>query len=334
MSRARALPNGDKPVMTPKSLIRSFATLALALPVLASAQSSAPIRIVVPFQPGGGSDLFARLIVPGLSAALKRNVIVDNRAGAGGVIGTDLVAKSAPNGDTLLVSDSAAYTISPYLYTTLPYAQKDLLPVAELGRFANVLLVPANSPYHTLKDLLAAAKKDPGALTIGSAGNGSITHLTAERFQREAGIKLVHVPYKGSGPAIADTMSGQVQMVFSGLPSVSEYLKGGKLRALAIASNARSAFAPEVPTFTEAGLPGMESLISQGLFAPAAMSPALAAQINAAVNQYMASKELAPRLEQLKVEPSRDGPAQYKAWLDNEAKAWSQLIKEANIRIE
>jgi len=312
-----------------------FAMLLFASAFAASAQSARPlVRLVVPFNPGGGSDLFARVIAPGLSEALNQTVIVDNRAGAGGVIGADHVAKSAPDGRTFLVSDSAAYTVSPSLYPALPYAAKDLIPVVDVARFANVLIVPANSRFNSLDDVLKAARKDPGKLTIASAGHGSSPHLTAEKFQAEAKIKLIHVPYKGSGPAISDTIGGQVDMVFSGLPSISEYLKSGTVKALAIASPQRSPFAPEVPTMSEAGVPGFESIISQGLFAPAGTPDDIVAKVNATVNQIMGGKEMAARAQQLKVEPRAYTPAEYKAWLADQAVAWAKLIKDAGIKLE
>ena len=321
-------------------MMKTASRWVLALGLIASAfaataQSSQPIvRLVVPFTPGGGSDLFARLIAPGLADALKQTVIVENRAGAGGVIGADLVAKSAPDGRTFLVSDAAAYTVSPTLYPALPYAAKDLIPVVEVARFANVLIVPANSRFNSLDDVLKAARKDPGKLSIASAGNGSSPHLTAEKFQADAKIKLVHVPYKGSGPAIADTISGQVDMVFSGLPSISEYLKGGKVKALAIASSERSPFAPDVPTMSEAGVAGFDSMISQGLFAPAGTPDETVAKVNAAVNQIMGSQEMAARAQQLRVEPRASTSAEYKAWLTDQSVAWARLIKGAAIKLD
>ena len=316
-------------------VLRPLAALcALLACSLVLAQGAQTIRLVVPFNPGGGSDLFARLIAPGVSKRLGENLIVENRAGAGGIIGADLVAKAAADGRTFLLSDSAAYSISPSLYPNLPYRQQDLIPVVEAGRFANVLLVPAQSPFHSAADLIAAARQNPGKYSIASAGNGSSPHLTAERFQKEAGITLVHVPYKGSGPAITDTIGGQVDMVFSGLPSVSEFLKAGQLRAIGIASAQRSPFAPEVPTLAESGVPGFESLISQGVFAPAGTPVEVIRKFNAAVVQLMSSSEMAERLQQLKVVPSKDDPAAYKAWLDGQAGAWSALIRDAGIRIE
>ncbi|QHJ00898.1 tripartite tricarboxylate transporter substrate binding protein [Xylophilus rhododendri] len=321
--------------MKPTPIARFALGLCAGLLSLAAlAQNGAPLRIIVPFNPGGGSDLFARLIQPGLQQNLKRTVIVENRPGAGGIIGADYVAKAPADGNVLLLADSAAYTISPALYPALPYAAKDLAPVVEAGRFANVLLVPAQSPYRTLQDVIAAARKDPGKVTIASSGNGASPHLTAEKLMREARIQLTHVPYKGSGPALSDVLAGHVDMLFSGLPSVSEYLKGGKLRAIAIASAERSSFVPEVPTMAESGLPGFESLISQGLFAPAGTPEALVSQVNAAVNQFLNSAEMAPRLQQLKVEPHHDSAAQYKAWLDKDAQGWARLIKDAAIKVD
>ena len=312
-----------------------LAMLLFASAFAASAQSGRPlVRLVVPFNPGGGSDLFARVIAPGLSEALNQTVIVDNRAGAGRVIGADHVAKSAPDGRTFLVSDSAAYTVSPSLYPALPYAAEDLIPVVDLARFANVLIVPANSRFNSLGDVLKAARDDPGKLTIASAGHGSSPHLTAEKFQAEAKIKLIHVPYKGSGPALADIISGQVDMVFSGLPSISEYLKSGTVKALAIASLERSPFAPEVPTMSEAGLPGFESIISQGLFAPAGTPDEIVVKLNTTVNQIMGAKEMAVRAQQLKIEPRAYSSAEYKAWLTDQTVAWAKLIKDVGIKLE
>ena len=312
-----------------------FAMLLFASAFAASAQSGRPlVRLVVPFNPGGGSDLFARVIAPGLAEALNQTVIVDNRAGAGGVIGADHVAKSAPDGRTFLVSDSAAYTVSPSLYPALPYGAKDLIPVVDIARFANVLIVPANSRFNSLDDVLKAARKDPGKLTIASSGHGGTPHLTAEKFQAEAKIKLIHVPYKGSGPAIADIISGQVDLVFSGLPSISEHLKAGTLKALAIASPERSPFAPEVPTMSEAGVPGFESIISQGLFAPAGTPDEIVVKLNTTVNQIMGAKEMAVRAQQLKIEPRAYSSAEYKAWLTDQTVAWAKLIKDVGIKLE
>ena len=315
-----------------KGLAAALCLGSVALP--AAAQESKLVKIVVPFNPGGGSDLFARLIAPGLSEALKLNVIVENRPGAGGVIGADFVAKSKPDGHTLLISDASAYAINPSLYPNLPYKASQLTPVIDVARFANVLVVPENSPYNSMADIIKAAKKDPSKLTIASSGNGSSTHLTSVMMQRLGGFSLTHVPYKGSGPAFTDLISGHVDMMFSGLPAVSEYIKGHKLKAVAIAAPKRSAFAPDVPTMNESGIAGFESFISQGLFAPSGTPPEMIAKINAAVNQVLSTPEMTKRLETLKAEFQPNSAAQYKTWLDGQSTTWAKIIKDADIKID
>ena len=315
-----------------KGLAAALCLGSVSLP--AAAQESKLVKIVVPFNPGGGSDLFARLIAPGLSEALKLNVIVENRPGAGGVIGADFVAKSKPDGHTLLISDASAYAINPSLYPNLPYKASQLTPVIDVARFANVLVVPENSPYNSMADIIKAAKKDPSKLTIASSGNGSSTHLTSVMMQRLGGFSLTHVPYKGSGPAFTDLISGHVDMMFSGLPAVSEYIKGHKLKAVAIAAPKRSAFAPDVPTMNESGIAGFESFISQGLFAPSGTSPEMIAKINAAVNQVLSTPEMTKRLETLKAEFQPNSAAQYKTWLDGQSTTWAKIIKDADIKID
>ena len=315
-----------------KGLAAALCLGAVSLP--AAAQESKLVKIVVPFNPGGGSDLFARLIAPGLSEALKLNVIVENRPGAGGVIGADFVAKSKPDGHTLLISDASAYAINPSLYPNLPYKASQLTPVIDVARFANVLVVPENSPYNSMADIIKAAKKDPSKLTIASSGNGSSTHLTSVMMQRLGGFSLTHVPYKGSGPAFTDLISGHVDMMFSGLPAVSEYIKGHKLKAVAIAAPKRSAFAPDVPTMNESGIAGFESFISQGLFAPSGTPPEMIAKINAAVNQVLSTPEMTKRLETLKAEFQPNSAAQYKTWLDGQSTTWAKIIKDADIKID
>ncbi|MFC4278094.1 Bug family tripartite tricarboxylate transporter substrate binding protein [Achromobacter aloeverae] len=309
------------------------ALAALAVPT-AQAQVGNPLRIVVPFNPGGGSDLFARLVAPGLGKALNENAIVENRAGAGGIIGTETVIRSRPEDRMLLVADSAVYTIVPALYPNLQYKRADLVPVANLAMFGNVLVVGANSRFKTFQDVLAAARKAPGTLTIGSAGTGSITHLTAEKLMEDAKIKLVHVPYKGSGPAITDTAGGHLDMVFTGLPSVLELLHAGKLRALAIATPERSPDAPDVPTISESGVPGFTSMISQGLFAPPNTPPKTVAAMNAAVVAFMRQPDTQATLRKMMVAPVDQSADAYKQWLDKESTDWAALIKAAKVHVE
>jgi len=316
-----------------KTLLRS-ACVAFGLSIAAIGQAAPPAQLIVPYNPGGGSDLFGRLVAPSLGKALGQTMIVENRAGAGGIIGTEDVVKSTPQQTMLLVSDSAVYTIIPSLYPSLHYSRKDLIPVANLATFGNVLVVPANSPFKTFQDMLAAARKSPGTLTIGSNGVGGITHLAAEKLMEQAKIKLVHVPYKGSGPAISDTVGGHINMVFTGLPSVLTLLKAGKLRALAIATPKRSPYAPEIPTVSESGVPGFSAMISQGLFAPASMPPDTVRKLNQAVQAFMRQPATQKTMSKLMVEPVYQSAADYKQWLDGQAAEWGALIKRAHVKVE
>ena len=322
-------------MLIPSAIRAAVAVVALVLPMSAAqAQAAAPMRLIVPFNPGGGSDLFGRLISQGLGEAMKETVIVENRAGAGGIIGTDAVAKSIPDQKLFLVADSALYTIMPALQPKLSYKREDLAPVANLAAFGNVLVVGANSPYKTFQDILAAARAKPGTLTIGSSGTGGITHLTAEKLMAAADIKLLHVPYKGSGPATTDAAGGHVDMVFTGLPSVLELLRAGKLRALALAMAQRVSDAPDIPTISESGVPGFESMISQGLFAPAGTPAETVKRMNKAVTDLMRTPTMQESLRKMTVQPVYDTAEEYKAWLDKEAATWSALIKQANVKID
>lgn len=315
-----------------RTLLRA-ATLGLILAGASASAYSAPLQVIVPFDPGGGSDLFARLVAPGMGKTLNESVIVENRSGAGGVIGADLVVKSKPANNMVLVSDSSIYTIAPSLYKTLPFKRNDLVPVANLGIFGNVLVVAGNSPYKTLGDMLAAARANPGKLTIASSGNGSITHLTAEKLMEAAHIKLIHVPYKGTGPAITDTVGGHVDKVFTGLPAVSALLGSGQLRALAIATPNRSSFSPDIPTFNEAGVSGFTSMISQGLFAPTNTPADKIKAINSAVVGYLNDPGMKDTLKKQRVEPVSQSPQEYRQWLEKEAETWGALIRKENITV-
>lgn len=321
--------------MLKKLLCAAGIALGLPLvPIAVSAQGGQPVQLIVPYNPGGGSDLFGRMVAPALGKALQETIVVENRAGAGGIIGTEAVVKSTPPNKMLLVSDSAVYSIIPSLYASLSYSRKDLIPVANLASFGNVLVVPANSRFKTFQDVLEAARKTPSKLTIGSSGAGGITHLAAEKLMEQAEIKLVHVPYKGSGPAISDTVGGHIDMVFTGLPSVLELLRAGKLRALAIATPNRSPYASDIPTISESGVPGFSAMISQGLFAPATMPEAEINKLNEAVQDFMRDPKTVETLRKMMVEPVYQSADEYKQWLDAESNDWAGLIKRANVKVE
>ena len=292
------------------------------------------LRIVVPFGPGGGSDIFARLISPKLSESLRQPVVVENRPGAGGTLGADLVAKAPPDGNTLLLSDSGAYTISPSLYPNLPYAPKDLAPVINLALFGNVLVAPLRLQAGNVVELVALDKASPGRLSIASSGNGTSPHLTAELFKMATGLKLVHVPYKGSGPAIADVTGGQVDLVFTGFASVASLIKGGKVKALAVTTPARIAELPGTPTVAESGYPGFESYISQGVFAPAGTPREVVSRLNREIASALRHPEVAERMRQLSLEPHDNTPEQFGAWLSRQSELWARVIREAKVKVD
>jgi len=292
------------------------------------------LRIVVPFGPGGGSDIFARLISPKLSESLRQPVVVENRPGAGGTLGADLVAKAPPDGNTLLLSDSGAYTISPSLYPNLPYAPKDLAPVINLALFGNVLVAPIRLQAGNVVELVALDKASPGRLSIASSGNGTSPHLTAELFKMATGLKLVHVPYKGSGPAIADVTGGQVDLVFTGYASVASLIKGGKVKALAVTTPARIAELPGTPTVAESGYPGFESYISQGVFAPAGTPREVVSRLNREIASALRHPEVAERMRQLSLEPHDNTPEQFGTWLVRQSELWARVIREAKVKVD
>lgn len=292
------------------------------------------LRIVVPFGPGGGSDIFARLISPKLSESLRQPVVVENRPGAGGTLGAELVAKAPTDGNTLLLSDSGAYTISPSLYPNLPYAPKDLAPVINLALFGNVLVAPNRLQAGNVVELVALDKASPGRLSIASSGNGTSPHLTAELFKMATGLKLVHVPYKGSGPAIADVTGGQVDLVFTGYASVASLIKGGKVKALAVTTPARIAELPGTPTVAESGYPGFESYISQGVFAPAGTPREAVARLNREIASALRHPEVAERMRQLSLEPHDNTPEQFATWLARQSEQWARVIREAKVKVD
>ena len=289
---------------------------------------------MVPFGPGGGSDIFARLISPKLSESLRQPVVVENRPGAGGTLGADLVAKAPPDGNTLLLSDSGAYTISPSLYPNLPYAPKDLAPVINLALFGNVLVAPLRLQAGNVVELVALDKASPGRLSIASSGNGTSPHLTAELFKIATGLKLVHVPYKGSGPAIADVTGGQVDLVFTGYASVASLIKGGKVKVLAVTTPARIAELPGTPTVAESGYPGFESYISQGVFAPAGTPREVVSRLNREIASALRHPEVAERMRQLSLEPHDNTPDQFGAWLSRQSELWARVIREAKVKVD
>jgi tripartite-type tricarboxylate transporter receptor subunit TctC len=315
-------------------------TLAAVLPVhLAMAQDAwpakQPIRIVVPFAAGGTSDILARTLGEKLQASLKQTVVIENRAGAGGVIGADVVAKAAPDGYTLLLGTIASHAINPALQPKMPYdAAKDFAPILLLGSISNVMLVGANQPYKSVADVIAAAKAKPGSIAFASAGQGSSQHMSGETFKLLAGAQLTHVPYKGSAPAIQDVIGGQIPMSFETATVALPHIQSGKVRALAVTSAKRSRVLPDTPTLQEAGVAGFDVASWQALYAPAGTPPAIVQRLNTEIANIIATPETKAKMDGLGLEYSPNTPEQFTAFGRNEIAKWQKVVKEGNVKAE
>jgi tripartite-type tricarboxylate transporter receptor subunit TctC len=326
--------------MKRRFLFGTLAALALAAAVPTArgqdpAWPSKTIKIVVPFAAGGTSDALARLLAEKLQAAWKQPVIVENRAGAGGVIGADVVAKSPPDGYTLLLGTIASHAINPALQPKMPYdAAKDFVPVFFVGNIANVLLVGANQPYKSVKELVAAAKAKPGTIAYGTPGAGSSQHLSGVKFALDAGIELVHVPYKGSGPSMQDLIAGQIPMSFETALVAIPQINAGKVRALAVTPAKRAKVLPEVPTLAESGLKGFDVASWQAIFAPAGTPKPIVDKLNAELTKIVAETPVAARLFTMGVENVPMTPAQFADFQRAELAKWAKIVKDGNVRPE
>jgi tripartite-type tricarboxylate transporter receptor subunit TctC len=294
-----------------------------------------PITYVVPFPAGGTTDTLARIIGQKLSTALGQPVVVDNKPGAGGNIGSDFVAKAAPDGYTILGGTISSHSINPSLYPKMPYdAVKSFAPITLIGTNPLVLIVPPASSVNSLKELIAQAKAKPGSVTFASAGNGTSQHLAGEMLKAAAGIDIVHVPYKGSGPAIQDLMGGQVAMMFDTTVVAAPQIKGGKVRALAVTSARRVKGWDTIPTMAEAGLPGYEITSWQGIFAPAGTPPAVVTRLNAEIRKILQMPDVRERLEQLGIDPVANSPDEFAAFQKAEIAKWAKVVKDGGVKID
>ena len=302
---------------------------------LAQAFPTKPIKVVVTFPAGGGADFVARAIAPRLTESLGQSVVVDNRAGAGGNIGAEAVAKSPPDGYTLLLGAAGTMTISPNLYDKVPFDTfRDFDPIGLAGSSPFVLVANPAVAANTLAELTAFAKANPGKLNYGSSGNGGAPHLAGELYKSMAGINIVHVPYKGLAPAITDLLGGQVQLLFADVGLVAQHVKSGKLKAIAMTGRQRSAGLPEVPTMIEAGLPGYQAGTWYGLFAPAGTPKEIVTRVNADLVRIVATPEIRSQFALQGIEPGGDRPEQFATLNRDDYTKWGKLIKEANIKPE
>ena len=314
------------------ALIAALCTVAI--PALAQDKwPSKPIKYVVPFPPGGTTDILARLIGAKLSTALGQPVLVENKAGAGGNIGSDFVAKSAPDGYTILGGTISSHAINVSMYKDMPYDPvKDFVPITLIGTNANVLVVDPKSTAKTVQELIAQAKAKPGSMSFASAGNGTSQHLSGELFKAMAGLDLVHIPYKGSAPAIQDVMAGQVPMMFDTTVVAGPHVKSGNVRALAVTSSKRVQGMESIPTMAEAGVPGYQIVSWQGIFAPAGTPKDIVARLNSELVKIIALPDIRERLDALGVDPVANTSEEFSAFQKAEIAKWAKVIKDANIK--
>jgi len=293
------------------------------------------IRIVVPFPAGGATDIAARLIGERMTADWRQPVTIDNRPGAGGNIGSDVVAKSAPDGYTLIMGVTGSHAINTSLYARMPYDPvKDFEAISQVAVVPNVVVVHPSVPAKTLQELVALAKKEPGKLNYASLGNGTAAHLTMEMFKSVAGIDITHIPYKGSAPAVADLLAGQVQVMIDGLPSALPHVQAGKLRALAVTSAKRSRAAPELPTIAESGYPGFSADAWSGLFAPKGTPKAVVDKLALETQHILTLPEVQKRLGELGAEPVGSTPAEFTRHVQQEIDKWARVVKVSGARVD
>ena len=318
---------------TRRHLLLSAAALA-ALPAAAQNYPAKPIRLVVPFPAGGATDIFARAVSQKLGEKLGTTVVVDNKPGAGGTIGSDIVAKAPADGYTLLLATSSTHSIGPALSNKLPYdAVADFTPIAHVGSAPNLMVVPNSAPAKTVKEWIAYAQKNPGKLNYASSGNGTIVHLMAEYFKASTGLFLVHIPYRGTALAIPDLVSGKVDLLFDSLPSALPHVKDGRLRALGITSLKRSPLFPELAPIADT-VPGWESTTWFGMYGPKGLPADLVARVNTGLNQALQEADVKDRLARLGIDGVGGTPQQFAAMLDADRAKWKKIITDRKITAE
>jgi tripartite-type tricarboxylate transporter receptor subunit TctC len=309
--------------------------LAIGMPVLAQSFPSKPARLVVPFPPGGPLDTSGRAIAQKLTETWGQSVIVENRPGAGGNIGADVVAKSAPDGYTVVMGALSTHAVNPSLYARMPYdAQKDFTPITLVAVTPNVLVVNPTLPVSSVKELIAYAKAHPGKLSFGSGSTGSAGHLAGELFKVDAGVDMVHIPYKGAAPAMQGLLAGETQLMFDNLANAMAQVKAGKLRALAVTTARRSPLAPDLPTMAEAGLPGFDISTWFGLFAPAGTPPDVVAKWNADVTRILNAPDMRERFTAQGAEAAPDSPADFARFVGAELAKYARIVKASGAKVD
>ena len=328
----------DNRITMNRFLARAALALSCALaPLAAFAQAypSKPIRFVVPYPPGGPLDAVARLLGQKVAESVKQPVIVDNKPGAGGNIGADAVAKSAPDGYTILMGAVATHAINPTLYASIPYDPvRDFQPITQVASTPNVLIVHPSIPAASVRDFIAYAKANPGKLNFGSGSTGSAGHLAGELFKTMAGVEMIHVPYKGAAPAMQDLIGGQVQLMFDNYASAATQLRAGKVKALAVTTAKRSALAPDLPTIAESGLPGFDISTWFGIFAPAGTPREIVDRLHAEFTRALALADVREKMVNLGAEPIGNRPEEFAAYIRTEAEKYARVVKSSGARAD
>jgi len=299
----------------------------------AQAEPGKTLRLIVPFPPGGSTDILARAIGAKLGTALGQTVVIDNKPGAGGALGAGEAARAQPDGNTLLMGHIGVLAVNPSLYPKLPYdALKSFVPVAWVARVPNVLVVNANAPIKSLADLIAKARAQPGKLTYSSGGNGSAAHISFEYLKLKAGFFMLHIPYRGTAPSVTDLLGGQVDATFTGAPAVLPHVRAGRLRALAVSSPQRLPTLPDVPTVAESGFPGFDADQWYGIVAPAGTPAALVARLNAEINKALQTPAVAQQLAGEGAIPMPGTPKAFADLIASEIPRWAQVVKAGSIK--
>ncbi len=303
--------------------------------VFAQTYPTKPVTIVVPFAAGGTTDILARIIGQALTAELGQSVIVDNRAGAGGNIGGQAAAKATPDGYTLFMGTVGTHAINASLYKKMPFDPiKDFAPLSRVANVPNLLVANPNQPFKSVKDLIAYAKANPGKVNFGSSGNGSSIHLSGELFKSLAKVDMVHVPYKGSAPAVTDLLGNQIAIMFDNMPSAIQHVRSGKLVPIAVTTAKRSPELPNVPTIAEAGLPGYEATSWFGMFAPAGTPAPVLAQLNKALVKVLNQADVAKKINEQGAETYSETPEQFAAFIQAESAKWGKVVKESGASLD
>lgn len=307
---------------------------SIAADAIAQAYPAKSVRVIVPYAPGGGSDVISRILAQRLTESLGRQFIIDNRAGANGIIGTEMAVQAPADGYTLLYV-SSPHAVNPSMYRKLPYdTLKDLAPISQVAIAASILVVHPSLPVRSLREFVALAKSRPGQIDYASGGSGGSPHLAAELFKKMAGINLTHVPYRGAGPALTDVLAGQVQVMFASSAPAMPHIRAGRLRALGISTEKRSAVAPEIPTIAESGVPGYEAITIFGLLAPAQVPRAIIDTLNSAVGKAMRSPEVGESLKALGADAAVTTPDEFGRILEAEMKRWGELVRALKLQVE